>query len=131
MNSNSAIVVDEFVEPARADAEARDDLAGMQRLVTPGDHALLDEIEHGIGDDVRVNAEVAAMSQMPQRLVGDAPEIDVQRGAVLDDLGDVAGDALGNRVGGLVRVFDQRALDAGQSDRCGRRAGTCRQASAA
>src|SRR4029079_5270263 len=38
------IVMDEFVELARADAEARDDLAGMQRLLTPGDHALLDEI---------------------------------------------------------------------------------------
>jgi hypothetical protein len=46
------IVVQKIVEPAGADAEARDDLAGMQGLVTPGDHALLDKIEHRIGDDV-------------------------------------------------------------------------------
>ena len=104
--------MEEFVEPARADAEARDDLAGMQRLLTPGDHALLDEIEHGIGDDVRVNAEIAAIVQMPQRLVGNAPEIDMQCRAVLDDLGDIAGNALGNRIGGLMRVFDERSLDA-------------------
>ena len=32
--------------------------------------------------------------------------------SVFDDLGDVAGNALGDRVGGLVRVFDERSLDA-------------------
>jgi hypothetical protein len=104
------IVMDEFVEPARANAEARDDLARMQRLVTSSDHALLDEIEHGIGDDVRVNAEVLAVMQVLQRLVGNAPKIDVQRRAVVYDLRDIAGDALANRIGGLVRVFDQRSL---------------------
>ena len=84
----------------------------MQRFVASGDHALLDKIEHGIGDDVRVNAKIAPMPQMPQDLIGDPPKIDVQRGSVFDDLGDVAGNALGDRVGGLVRVFDERSLDA-------------------
>ena len=77
-----------------------------------GDNALLNEIEDGVGDDVRVNAEIAAMTQMPQNLIGDTPKINVQGRAILDDLGDVAGNALGDRVGGLVRVFDQRSLDA-------------------
>ena len=49
---------------------------------------------------------------MPQDLIGDPPKIHVQGGSVLDDLGDVAGNALGDRVGGLVRVFDERSLDA-------------------
>ena len=106
------IVVEKIVEPARADGEARDDLAGMQRLVAPGDDALLDEIENGVGDQVGVNAEIAAMVEMLQRLVRNAPEIDMQRGAVLDDLRDVAGDPFGHGVGGLMRVFDQRPVGA-------------------
>ena len=59
------VVVQKFIKPARTDAEARDDLARMQRLVTPGDHSLFDEIQDGVGYDVRVNAEIAAVTEKP------------------------------------------------------------------
>ena len=71
------VIVQVFIEPARTDTEAGDDLAGMQSLMAPGDHALFDEIEYGVGDDVRVNAEVSAVMQVLQSLIGNTPEIDV------------------------------------------------------
>ena len=38
----------------------------MQSLMASGDHALFNEIEDGVGDDVRVNAEVSAVMQVLQ-----------------------------------------------------------------
>ena len=49
----------------------------MQSLMTPGDHSLLDEIQNGIGDNVRVDAKVSAVMQVLQRLIGNTPEINM------------------------------------------------------
>jgi hypothetical protein len=62
-----------------------------------------------------VNPEIAPMPQMPQNFIGNPSEIHMQRGPVFDDLGDVTGNAFGNRVGGLVGVFDKRSLDANKA----------------
>src|SRR5262245_11174087 len=68
------VIMQEFIEPARTNTEAGDDLAGMQSLMAPGDHPLLDKIQDWVGDDVRVNAEVSAGMQVLQRLIGNTPE---------------------------------------------------------
>jgi hypothetical protein len=71
------VIVQKLIKPTRTDAEAGDDLAGMQSLMAPGDHALFNEIEVGGGDDVRVNAEVSAVMQVLQSLIGNTPESNV------------------------------------------------------
>ena len=102
----------EFIEPVRTDTEAGDDLAGMQSLMAPGDHTFFDEILDWVGDDVRVNAKVSAVMQVLQSLIGNTPEIDVQRRAILNNLCDITGDALGNRIGRLMQIFDKPPFDA-------------------
>src|SRR5262249_38329755 len=64
------IIVQEFIEPARTDTEAGDDLAVMHSLMTHGDPPLLDEILNRIGNHVRVDAKVSAVMQMLKRLIG-------------------------------------------------------------
>ena len=64
------VIVQVFIEPARTDTEAGDDFAGMQSL-------LFDEIDDGVCDDVRVNAEVSAVMQVLQSLIGNTPESNV------------------------------------------------------
>src|SRR5262245_14907033 len=88
------IVVDEVVEPARTHAVAGDDSIAVARLIAAGYHASLHEIQDTIGNDVAVDTEIAAILQVPQRLVGNTAEPDLQCRAVFDDGGDVARDAL-------------------------------------
>ena len=45
--------------------------------MAPGDHPLFNEIEDGIGDDVRVNAEVSAVMQVLQSLIRNTSESNV------------------------------------------------------
>src|SRR6476646_9433896 len=71
------VIVQVFIVPARTDTEAGDDLAGMQSLMAPGDYALFNEIEVGGGDDVRMNAEVSAIMQVLESLIGNTPESNV------------------------------------------------------
>src|SRR4030095_16082102 len=91
------VAIDEVVEPAASHGHARHHLPGVQALARPGHHPALDEIDDRLGDDGGVDAQVAALPEEAQHLVRHAPETDLQRGAVLDDPGHVAGDALGYR----------------------------------
>ena len=79
------IVVHEVVEPPRSQAVAGDDPVAMVRLAATRHDAGLDQIDNAVGDDVAVDAEVAAVLEMAQRLVRHAPEPDLQRRAVVDD----------------------------------------------
>ena len=108
------IVVDEVVEPPRPQAVAGDDSVAVVRLAAAGHHAGLDEIDDAIGDDVAVDAEVAAVLEVPQRLVGNAAEPDLQRRAVVDDGGDVARDPLRGLARRRMAVFRHRRVDADQ-----------------
>src|SRR5262249_51053138 len=88
------IVVDEVVEPPRAQAVAGDDAARGARLTAPSDHTGLDELDYSIGYDIAMDAEISVALQMAQGLIGNAPEPDLQGRAVLYDRCDVARDAL-------------------------------------
>jgi hypothetical protein len=58
-----------------------------------------------------MDAEITAPLEMFQRFIGDAAEVDLQRGAVLDDLGDVARNLLRDIVDRRMAVFGHFALD--------------------
>ena len=105
------VVVDEIIEFARAEAKARDHPTGVQRLLRAGDDASLDQVEHALGDNIGMDAEITAPLEMFQSFIRDAAEVDLQRGAVLDDLGDVARNLLRDIVDRRMAVFGHFALD--------------------
>lgn len=94
LEAEQGIAVDRVVQVTAAHRKAGDDLAAVLRLRAPGQHALLDQGQQRVGDDVGVHAQVAAVADVLKRLVRDAAQADLQRGAVLDGAGDVAADAL-------------------------------------
>src|SRR5262249_23310545 len=60
------IVVDEVVEPPRAQAIARDDAALVTRLAATGHNAGLDELHDPVGYDVAVDTDVAMVPEIAQ-----------------------------------------------------------------
>src|SRR6202042_2700560 len=77
--------------------------------------ASLDQLEHAVGDDIGMDAKIAAMLEMFQRLVGDTAEVDLKRGPVLNNFSDVAPDLLRNIVDGGMAVFRDFAFDRHQA----------------
>ena len=67
-----------------------------------GDDARGDEVDDGLRDDVGVDREVAAVDEVGEHLVRDAADADLERGAVVDEAGDVRGDLVGLGVRGFV-----------------------------
>ena len=108
------VVIHEVVEPPRPQAVAGDDPVAVERLAAAGHDAGLHQIDHAVGDDVAVDAEVAAVLEVAQGLVRHAPEPDLQRRAIVDDGGDVAGDHLGGLTGWRMAVLRHRRVDAHQ-----------------
>lgn len=106
------VAVDDLEQPARAEGVAGDDAPALQALAPAVDDALVEQRHDGVGDGVGVDAEVAPVLQVPQRLVRDAAGADLQRRAVVDGAGDVARDALDHGLfGGCVPVLDHGRLD--------------------
>ena len=98
MEGESGVVVDEVVEAPRAHRPARRDRAG--------DDARGDEVDDRLGDHVRMDRQVAPVGQVGQHLVRDPPQSDLERGAIVDQTCDVAGDLLGHLADRLVEVLD-------------------------
>ena len=101
-NANDRVVVDVVVELARAEAEAGHDLAAVQRLARAGDDAGLDQVNDAVGEHLGVDAEVFLVLQERQQRLRNAPDAQLDRGAVLDQRGDVFGDLPG--LLGVLRV---------------------------
>ena len=59
----------------------------------------------------RVDSQVAPVGQVGQHLVRHAAEPHLQRGAIVDQAGDVAGDLLGHIAGGFVEIFHDGGFD--------------------
>jgi hypothetical protein len=108
------VVVHDVVEPPRPQAVAGDDPVAMAGLAATGHHAGLHEVHDRIGNDVAVDAEVTAVGQMAQRLVGHPTEPDLQRRAILDDRGDVARHSLCDLAGFGMTILRQWGVDADQ-----------------
>jgi hypothetical protein len=110
LEHETRIAVDELVQPTRTHGPAGDDLAGTVGLADARDHAALDQLDEGLGDDVGVNAEVAPVGKVAKHLVRDASEADLERRAILDDARNVAGDSLSHCADRRVDVLDHRGL---------------------
>ena len=57
----------------------------MMRLKTTGHHTRLDQVHNSVGNDVTMDAEVASIPKVPQRLIWDATQSDLQGLAIVDD----------------------------------------------
>ena len=79
------IVIYEVIKPPGPKAVAGDDTVAMARLAATGHHACLDQVHNSVGDDIAVDAEVAPILQIAQRLIWDAAQSDLQRRTVVDD----------------------------------------------
>src|SRR5262245_59154320 len=84
------IIVDKVVEPARSQAVAGDDTVAITRFAATGHYAGLDQIDEPVGDDIAMDAEVAPIPEMTQRLIWDPAQADLQGRAVVDDGGNIA-----------------------------------------
>src|SRR5215472_1757782 len=84
------IIVDKVVEPARSQAVAGDDTVAITRFAATSHYAGLDQIDEPVGDDVAMDAEVAPIPEMTQRLIRDPAQADLQGRAVVDDGGNIA-----------------------------------------
>ena len=83
------VVVDEVVQPGGAHHECRHDLAPVALLAGAGDHPGLDQVDHGIGEHLGVNAQVTVAAQGQGGGGRDRPDAQLDRRPVGDQLGDV------------------------------------------
>jgi hypothetical protein len=80
--STIGFVVDEVIQPLRAQDEGGHDLAAIALLARPVDDARLDEVDHGVREHLGVNPEVALVAQGQRRRCRNGPDAKLQRGAV-------------------------------------------------
>src|SRR3990172_5648056 len=92
------VVVDEVVQPLRAQHEAGYDLPRVQRLALAGDDALVDQIDDPVAEQLGMDPQVFVVHEARQHCVGDGADPGLQCGAVGNEAGDVVGDALDHRV---------------------------------
>ena len=110
MEREQRIVVHVIVELLRAEAEAGDDFAAVNRLAVAGDGAALDQVDDAVGDHLGVDAEVFLVLQKADHRLRDAADAELNGRAVLHQRGDVFGDLPG-RLGDLGgRHFQNRRL---------------------
>ena len=67
-------------------------LPGVQPLAGAGDHAALDEMDEGVGEQLGMHAEVAVLGQTPEECTRDRPDAGLDRRPVRDPLGHVRSD---------------------------------------
>jgi hypothetical protein len=103
------VAVHELVELLRAEAKVASILPGMVVLLAVGDRAGLDQRQDAVADHFGVDAEVALVGQLHHHRVGNAAVADLQRGAVVDHVGDVLADGLLHRADLRQADFENRA----------------------
>ena len=103
VEGEALVAADQVVQPPRAHRPARHHPAG--------ENARGDEVDDGLRDDVGVDREVAAVDEVGEHLVRDAADADLERGAVVDEAGDVGRDLVGLGVRRLVDVLRERPID--------------------
>ena len=94
------VAVDVVVEVAGADGVGDDGLAGVLALALVGDGAGLEEFEQGGAEPIGVDTEVLVVAQGGGDGGGGGGGADAQRALVLDEEGDMGGDAFVDLVGG-------------------------------
>ena len=92
MEFHRRVFVDKIVKSAGSKRETRNDTALVNTFALAVDDPGLDEIEGFRRNHRGMDAEIPAVAQMLQRLVGDAANIDMKGGAILDQLSNIAGN---------------------------------------
>src|SRR5262245_53377172 len=105
------IVVYQVVEPPRPQAVAGDDTIAMTGFTATGHYARLDQVHNSIGYDVAMDAEIAPIPEITQRLIWDAAQSYLQSRAVVDDRGNIARDALRNLADLWMKILRDRDID--------------------
>ena len=75
-----------LIQPTGAKKERRHVFAPVQCLATAVDHAPLDEIDHPIGKQLRMQTEIVLIRQTAQHSVRNGTNAQLQRRAVLHQL---------------------------------------------
>src|SRR5262249_28608375 len=78
------VLVNDLEEPARPERAGRDDPVAMRALPGAGDDATLDEVDEGLAEQLRVNAELAMIAQQPQHGVRPPADARLDRAAIRD-----------------------------------------------
>ena len=87
-DGDGGVIVDIVVYPLRAVGEGRDGLAAVYLLAAVVDRAALDKLDHGVGEQFGVDAEVVLGFERHARRVGYRADAELDAGAVGYLLGD-------------------------------------------
>ena len=113
---NRRVLVQEVIQPLRAQGQGGDHLPAAELLPGAGDDTGLDQVDHPVGHQLGVHPQVAVVLQHAQQRVGHAADTGLDRGAVRDPLGHERGDRpVGVGDDRCVRL-DQRVVDLGPAD---------------
>ena len=94
-------------------------LFGRSVLRVSGHHALLDEVDDAVGEQLRVDAEVAVIAERGEDGVRDRADADLERRAVGDPLDDPLGDRLVTLVRHGGRDLDERLVALAPAEQLG------------
>ena len=94
LHGKQRVVVNQVVQCTGPQCHAGDNFEWFTGLAGTGQAAVLQQRNEGIGNDVGVHPQVLAICQVLQCLVRHLAQTDLQGGAVFNDAGNVAGNAL-------------------------------------
>jgi hypothetical protein len=86
------VLVEELVQTLGPERERPDHLGPVEALLHAVDHARLDEVDHAVGHEFGVDAEVLVVRQRRHDRVGDCTDAGLDRRAVRDPFGHEGGD---------------------------------------
>ena len=92
------VVVDEIIDTLRAEGKRRDGLAAVDLLFAVVDRAALDQLDHGVGKHLGVDAEIVLALERHAGRIRDRADAELQARAVRDKVGDEAADRLAHIV---------------------------------
>ncbi len=92
MKLDEQVVVHELEQARRARDEARHRAAWVHLLLLVRDDAALDQRDQPIGEHLGVHAELELVAEQREHRIGNAADTHLQRGAILDQLGDMLAD---------------------------------------
>ncbi len=95
MEFNAWIVVKKLVKVSGSDGKTGHQFPLIQSLDLVGDDALAGEFHESVGKDLRMDSEIILVPQGLQHGMGDAPQADLQGGAVIYEPGYVLGNGKG------------------------------------
>ena len=108
MDFQRRVAIHEAVELVGAESEGSNHLARQVVLAPVCDGAALDQRQDAVADHLGVDAEVVLVRELHHHGVGDAAVADLQRRAVVDQVGDIFADGLLHRADLRQPDFDHR-----------------------